>query len=82
MNRVGARQLCGTLSSHKSNVYSYSLNDEELTWLKSQKGITHGKEEDTERTYVEVHSLSDILNENLVDWSNIGMIYQALSIDA
>lgn len=79
LENITSRQLCGTLSSHKSHVYSYRLNKEELEWLKSQKGVSYGKTEDTEKTYIEIHSLSDILKNQTIDWSNLGMIYQALS---
>jgi len=37
----------------------------------------HGVEEETERTYVEVYLLRDILEGDL-DWSNLGMIFAAL----
>lgn len=69
-----ARQLAGTLSSHKANFYSAELTDEELTWFKSQKDIAHGNIEDTERTFIEVLSIKDLLKDNNIDWSNLGMI--------
>lgn len=68
------RQLAGTLSSHKSHFYSVKLDEEEMDWFKSQDGIVHGKEEDTERTFVEVHRVSKLIENNWVDWSTLGMI--------
>lgn len=70
----GARQLAGTLSSHKSQLFSVELTDEEIEWLKSQKGVIHGNKEDSEQTYIEVVELKDILKDERIDWSNLGEI--------
>lgn len=72
-----ARQLAGTLSSHRSFFYSVQLTDEEVDWFKSQKDVVHGKEEDTERTYIEVYSIKDLLQKVDVDWSTLGMVFAA-----
>jgi len=73
----GTRQLAGTFSAHRSNLYSVELDDEEIEWFKSQDGIPHGKEEDTERTFIEVVSLKDLFDNNLVDWTTLGMVATA-----
>jgi 8-oxo-dGTP pyrophosphatase MutT (NUDIX family) len=70
----GSRQLAGTLSSHKSFLYSVELDSEEIEWFESQKDIVHGNTEDTERTFIEVLTVKDILENELVDWSTVGMI--------
>jgi 8-oxo-dGTP pyrophosphatase MutT (NUDIX family) len=75
----GARQLMGTFSSHKSYLYSVQLDLDELKWFESQKGIVHGKIEDTERTFIEVYSVQELLNNQLVDWSTLGMILSIIS---
>lgn len=72
-----ARQLYGTLSAQKSHFYIVELDNSEIEWFKSQKGIVRGKEEDSERTFIEVYSISEILKNNLLDWSSIGMILSA-----
>jgi 8-oxo-dGTP pyrophosphatase MutT (NUDIX family) len=72
-----ARQLAGTLSSHQSFFYSVELDEEEIEWFKSQKGIVHGKEEDTERTFIEVVTVKDLLKNTDVDWSTLGMVFAA-----
>lgn len=74
----GARQLAGTLSSHKSHLYSAMLHADEIKWFKSQDGIVHGKEEDTERTFIEVKPVWELLKKKEVDWSTLGMIFSAL----
>ena len=53
-----------------------------MAWLKSQKGIVHGNhqgDESGERTYVEIKTLEEILSDDLLDWSNIGMILSVLN---
>lgn len=70
----GALQLAGTLSAHKAHLYSAELTDEEIDWFKSQDGVVHGNIEDTEMTFIEVKPLYEILNEQLVDWTTLGMI--------
>lgn len=70
----GNRQLVGTLSSHKSNLYSVELDEEEIKWFKSQDGIAHGNTEDSERTFIEVHSVQDLIDNKLTDWSTLGML--------
>ena len=75
------RQLAGTILAHKAHLFSAELTDEELTWLETQKGIPHGADLDNptgERAYTEIKTLGEILSENLVDWSNVGMICEAL----
>lgn len=72
-----ARQLCATLSSHKSHFYSVELTDDELKWFKSQEGVVHGVEEDTERTFIEVYSVQDILSNSNLDWTTLGQIFVA-----
>lgn len=68
------RQLAATLSAHKSHLYSFELTDEELKWFKSQKGIVHGKEEDTERTFIEIYTVDELLKDTMTDWVTIGQV--------
>lgn len=78
LRRIGARQLAATFSTHVAHVFAVELTEQEIAILKRQKGddVTHGVVEDTERTYVEVHQLKDLLDpaSNFVDWSMLGMI--------
>lgn len=78
IKKCKVRQLAGTLSAHKSYLYMVELDDEELKWFKSQAGTVHGKLEDTERTFIEVYSIEEILEKELTDWSTLGMILSAL----
>lgn len=74
----GALQLAGTLSSHKSYLYSSALTDEEIKWFKAQENVVHGNLEDSERTFIEVYKVADLLKNNLLDWSTLGMILSVL----
>ena len=78
--RVGSRQLVSTLSAHHAHLFAAELTAAEMAQAKSLAAnqTVNGVEEDSERTYVEVMSLRDILGSNNVDWSTVGMIMQAL----
>lgn len=52
-----------------------------MAFLRSQEGIAHGEVQDTERTYVEIHRLGDLMHPHYhaqTDWSNLGMILTAI----
>jgi 8-oxo-dGTP pyrophosphatase MutT (NUDIX family) len=74
---LGSRQLVSTLSSHKSHTFVYYLNQDEYLKLLTDSRV-HGVESDTERTYIEVTNLAKVLENDLVDWSQLGMIFQAI----
>lgn len=74
----GARQLAGTFSAHQAHLYSAEIDQKEMEWFRSQKDIAHGKEEDTERTFVEVYNVQELLNEEIVDWTTLGMILSVI----
>jgi nucleoside 2-deoxyribosyltransferase len=73
-----SRQLAATILSHHSHLYSVELNKFEMEMIKNKKGQTFGNVEDTELTYVEVIKVKDLYNNNLVDWTNVGMILSVL----
>ena len=83
LRRVGSRQLCGTLSAHQAQVFACEITEEELAVFRREQasGAPHGVVEDSERTYVEVHRLGDVLasTSNTIDWSMLGMILVAIS---
>lgn len=77
---LGSRQLLATLSAHKAHAFAVELSDEEVDRAAADDGV-HGVEEDTERTYVEVVRLGDVMPGGTfagkVDWSMTGMILAA-----
>lgn len=76
---VQERQLNGTLTAHKTSIFSLEITNEELQWFKDQRGKVNGNENDSERTYIEVLKVNEILKNELLDWSNIGMIMKVLN---
>jgi 8-oxo-dGTP pyrophosphatase MutT (NUDIX family) len=79
LEEVTSRQLAGTFSAHKSHLFKVYLTNEEMKWFKSQDGIAYGNEKDSERTFIEVHNVYDLVQNNLVDWSTLGMILSVLA---
>lgn len=78
LNFVSHRQVAATLSSHHAHLFTAKLTADEITWFKTNGNRAHGVETDSERTYVHVMSVREILNSDFVDWSTIGMILSVL----
>ncbi len=79
----GARQLAGTFLTHKANLFSAQLTQSEFEWLESQKGIPHGADLDNptgERVYTEIWTIKQLLENKLLDASNVGMILEVLAM--
>jgi hypothetical protein len=73
------RQLIATLSAHRADVFSVEITAAEVLFLRKMAGTTHGVEEDSERTYVEVKTVRELLEpDSGVDWSMLGMILSVL----
>lgn len=74
---VAARQLAATLLGHHAHLFAVALTADEFTWLEGQQGQLRGAG-GTERTYVELRSVGELLAGADVDWSTLGMILAAL----
>jgi 8-oxo-dGTP pyrophosphatase MutT (NUDIX family) len=74
--QIETRQSAATLSAHVTHLFAVELTEDEIGQFDSS--VAHGVVDDTEQTYVEVRRLKDILSEQLVDWSNLGMILSVL----
>lgn len=77
---LGSRQVAGTLSAHHAHLFAAELSQAEMAQAKALAAANqaHGVEEDSERTYVEVTTLRQILTEPTTDWATIGMITRAI----
>lgn len=76
---IKERQCVSTFSSHTNTVYSYELSEEEIDKIgKDTKGKCFGIEEDTEMTYVEIQTVKEILDQNLLDWSMLGVLFEVI----
>jgi len=76
---VGVRQIAATLAAHRAHCYAVELTPDEILQLKWEAGKPHGNHADTEYTFVEVTTVADLLSNPNVDWSNLGMVFQALT---
>lgn len=73
-----SRQLNSTLCAHKAHLFAVALTDHDLDKCYSLQHETHGVTEDSEKTYIEIKTLEEIMEESLLDWSMIGMIAQVI----
>lgn len=73
---LGSRQMGATLVSYHAHLFMVELTSEEMDALDADKEA-HGAG-DTEKTYVEVQTLGQIMAESLVDWPMIGMLTEAM----
>jgi len=78
---IGLRQLSATFSIHKAHAYFAEITEEELKWFESRAGKLkiNDKFETGERLSIEIRTAEEILKNDLVDWSNVGMILSALN---
>ena len=72
------KQLCATLLTHKSYLFSYELNKYELEQIKSNQNKIFGIEADSERTMISVFTLEQILDAKYIDWTTIGQIMSVI----
>jgi 8-oxo-dGTP pyrophosphatase MutT (NUDIX family) len=79
LEKVAGRQVAGTFSAHKSHLFKAHLTFEEMNWFKGQDGIMHGNIADSEQTFIEVHNVYDLAQNNLVDWATLGQILSVLA---
>ena len=73
-----ARQCLATMLTHRGDLFSIELNDTEIAEFVRHEGREFGAN-DSERTFVEVRSVKEILGSDDVDWTHIGMILSVLS---
>ncbi len=82
MRQHDSRQLIATLSAHHAHLFSVEVTEKEIMELRAMIGVAHGVVEDTERTYVEVKKLGEIMqSDSGVDWAMLGMILFVLNQD-
>ncbi|MBI2030838.1 NUDIX hydrolase [Candidatus Kaiserbacteria bacterium] len=74
-----SRQLAATLSAHAAYLVSVQMTEGEMDDLRSKAGVAYGVVGETERTYVVVKTLREILEGTVVDWSMTGMILSVLN---
>lgn len=77
----GERQLCATMLTHKSYLYSYELSvfEYEKIIANIREGKTFGNVEDTELTYLHTFKAKDLLTAKYIDWSNLGQVLKVIN---
>jgi len=75
---VGVRQIAATLSAHRGHVFKVALTAEEMAELRAHAETPKGNHADTEYTWVEILTVRELLANENVDWSNLGMVFHAL----
>jgi 8-oxo-dGTP pyrophosphatase MutT (NUDIX family) len=85
LKELGTLQLAGTLSAHTSTLFYTRITKAERDKLVAiaNSGETFGIEEDTEKTYVEMRKLRDLITSkeilSNIDWSTMGMILWSMN---
>lgn len=81
IRQLTGRQLAGTLSSHRAELFVVELSEQEMAMASdvARASQIFGVAEDSERTYLEVKTLREILVSQDVDWSTLGMVFQGIS---
>ena len=74
----GHRPLMATSSVHHGALFSLELSNDELEQLRQKQGMVFGETSSSERTYIEIRTVADILKKQDVDWSTIGQILAVL----
>ncbi len=72
------RQLTATTLAHRAHLFSVCLTSEEMDEVVLTSDTVRGVEEDSERTQAVVTTYREVLTDNLVDWSMLGMIASVL----
>ncbi|MFT4974700.1 MAG: 8-oxo-dGTP pyrophosphatase MutT (NUDIX family) [Myxococcota bacterium] len=77
---AGSRQLAGTLSAHHGHAFSAALSAEELDALRRSEadGTVFGVG-DSERTTVSIRTVGELLTDQRIDWSTLGMVLSIFS---
>lgn len=69
---IGTRQLSATFSTHRAHVFALRLTEAEMRRVRARAGRRRGDGE--ERTYVVVRRVADLLRDENLDWSSLGIV--------
>jgi 8-oxo-dGTP pyrophosphatase MutT (NUDIX family) len=76
----GARQAAGTVTAHRVHVFSAELTADQVAGLRAREaaGTALGLAAETERTYVRVRTVRQVLDDTPADWTTRGIILSVL----
>jgi ADP-ribose pyrophosphatase YjhB (NUDIX family) len=79
LHEVVNRQISGVFSTHKAQLFSVELTSDEVQYaeLLEAEQVSFGVSAEAEKTFVEVRTLRQIMNEELLDHATVGMVLQA-----
>lgn len=75
---LAPRQVAASLSSFSANCFVVEVTAAEMAQIKTDRGA-HGVASDGERTYIEVATVGDLIDNPVTDWATLGMIFAALA---
>jgi 8-oxo-dGTP pyrophosphatase MutT (NUDIX family) len=76
---VATKQLAATFSSHRAHLFAAMLSHDEMDAIEHRPRVARGVEGSSERTYTIVRRYYELLDDETIDWSTLGMISKALS---
>lgn len=76
--RLETRQLLSTVSIHTASLFACELTREEIDQLKADSAPHGNHITDSEMTFIEVRTVSEILESKTIDWTTLGLIFSAL----
>lgn len=76
---ISTRQLAATFSSHQCHLFAAHLSHEEMDAIEHRPRIARGVEGSSERTYTIVRRHFELLADDTVDWSTLGMITKVVT---
>jgi 8-oxo-dGTP pyrophosphatase MutT (NUDIX family) len=74
----GSRQAAATLAAHHVHLFSASISEDELEWLRARRHEVQGDGHGQERTWIEITTFGEIRRSRSVDWTTLGLLTQAL----
>ncbi len=75
---VGVRQLDGTLSTHVAHAFRVELTAEEMEQARGLAALGTRRGVETERAYLQIRRMRDLLKDLRVDWAMLGMALGSL----
>ena len=76
---LNSRQLSASISTFCSDTFSVEITAGEMAQVKAAQGSVHGVAADGERTYIEVATVGQLLDQPSTDWATLGMIFASLA---
>jgi hypothetical protein len=82
LQEEGGRRVAPSLCSHENHAFSIEVDEQTIRKYETfeEEGKTFGVEEDTEKTYICVRSLKQVYEENVADWTTLGILSKTILV--